>query len=169
MLKNALLVTAGIVLGAGGISALQAQSNESCCRKEAQWSNQPQEDTGNALARIETMWRKPLHALQYKGRSVRGLKSTANAERPNRGLDLNVAITALRASREPERTLGGIEDSLSAAAVGVVDELVEPHTGVWPDVQGGLIVKAQTGNACLVGANGLISMDATASVPATLP
>src|SRR4029077_8659404 len=25
----------------------------------------------------------------------------------------------------------GIEDSLSAAAVGVIDELVEPHAGVW--------------------------------------
>ncbi len=88
------------------------------------------------------------------------LASTANAERPVRGLDLIVVVSALRAGREPERPLRGIEDSLSAAAVGVIDELVEPHAGVRPDVQAGLIVKAQAGNASLVGADGLVSMDA---------
>jgi len=60
---------------------------------------------------------------------------------------MNVAVAALRAGREPERTLGGIEDSLSAAAVGVVDELVEPHAGVWPDVQAGLVMKPQADEA----------------------
>ena len=89
-----------------------------------------------------------------------GRVSTANAERPIRGLDLKVAVAALRAGREPERTFGGIEDGLSAAAVGVIDELIEPHAGVWPDVQVGLVVKAQAGNAPLVGADGLVSMDA---------
>ena len=75
--------------------------------------------------------------------SASGSTSTANAERPNRGFDLNVAVAALRAGREPERTFGGIEDGLSAAAVWVIDELVEPHAGVWPNVQGGLVVKAR--------------------------
>ena len=99
---------------------------------------------------------------KYREGSAKGYQAelTVNAERPNRGLDLNVAIAALRAGREPERTLGGIEDGLSAAAVGVVDELVEPHAGVWSHVQAGLVVKAQAGNASLVCADGLISMDA---------
>ena len=48
----------------------------------------------------------------------------------------------------------------SAAAIGVIDKLVEPHAGFWPNVQVGLVVKAQACNASLVGADGLVSMDA---------
>jgi hypothetical protein len=98
--------------------------------------------------------------VSHPSRTAICFTSAANAERPNRGFDLNVAVAALRAGREPERTFGGIEDGLSAAAVWVIDELVEPHAGVWPNVQGGLVVKAQASNAPLVGANGLVSMDA---------
>ncbi len=47
---------------------------------------------------------------------------------------------------------------LAAAAVRVVDELVQLHAAVWADIQIGLVVEAKTSLARLVGADRFVCM-----------
>jgi hypothetical protein len=91
---------------------------------------------------------------RISGRLSLPRRSAANAECAVGRLNLMSGATALGSGSEPERALGGIDHSLAAATVRIIDELVELHARVRTDVQIGLVVKPQTGLAGLVGTDG---------------
>src|SRR5262245_31150886 len=89
------------------------------------------------------------------------LRSAAHAQGAVGRLDL-VRLGALRARRKAERAPCRIEDYLTGTAVRVVDEAVETHRRVRPDIQVCLVAELQARYSGRVGTDVLIGVDAGA-------
>jgi hypothetical protein len=82
-------------------------------------------------------------------------RSAANAKRPIRSLDL-VGPVVLRAGSKSEGAAGRFHSNAPDRFVWVVDELIKPNARFWTYAEIGVVVKSQTRQTTVSGANQLL-------------